>query len=113
MELKEGMYIRTQVGFIEKIKTIEPYNWQECINGHTYSVNVLKASYDIIDLIEVGDIISFKHYIDNYKYTYAVRIISLIYLDEIKDMIKTGEYRLFSILTQEQFENYEYKVGDK
>ncbi len=77
------------------------------INGKQY-----KASYNIIDILEVGDIISFYEDIDNYKKQYVIGISDLITLDEIKDKITNDNIRLVSILTKEEMEQRAYKVGE-
>ena len=72
MELKEGMYVRTKKNGIAKIiskKDVSGSLHKENIvfildNGNKLALNskkVLKASNDIIDLIEVGD------YVNGYK----------------------------------------------
>lgn len=87
--------------------------------------NLVKPpSPNIIDLIEVGDIITFKDDEDVYKVIgrpdkeCALEVFYLakkydgntedimVYPDEMKKYIK-------SIVTREQFENMEYKVGGK
>lgn len=110
MELKVGMYVRTHTGRIEKIKTIEPYNEQKCVNGHTFSVNIIKASYNIIDLIEVGD------YVNG---SCLKRIISLkdnemeCQLDSNFDHISIITNKdIETIVAKEQFEQIEYRIGD-
>lgn len=125
-ELKENMYVRTEKG-IAKIKKIfpdgsEPYfeakyetdTYLEIYYDSEYvsEYDVLKASYNIIDILEIGDIISFYEDIDNYKKQYVIGMPDLITLDEIKDKIANDNIRLVSILTKEQFEQMAYKVGE-
>lgn len=125
-ELKENMYVRTEKG-IAKIKKIfpdgsEPYfeakyetdKYLEIYYDSEYvsEYDVLKASYNIIDILEIGDIISFYEDIDNYKKQYVIGMPDLITLDEIKDKITNDNIRLVSILTKEQFEQMAYKVGE-
>lgn len=125
-ELKENMYVRTEKG-IAKIKKIfpdgsEPYfeakyetdTYLEIYYDSEYvsEYDVLKASYNIIDILEIGDIISFYEDIDNYKKQYVIGMPDLITLDEIKDKITNDNIRLVSILTKEQFEQMAYKVGE-
>ena len=74
--------------------------------------DIVKASYNIIDLIEVGDIISLYEDIDNYKKQYVIGIADLITLDEIKDKITNDNIRLVSILTKQEMEQMAYKVGE-
>ena len=62
-ELRENMYIRTKDGIIDKILKLN----KSYVKGvsqkdelYAYDIdNIVKASYNIIDILEVGDIISF------------------------------------------------------
>lgn len=122
MELKVGMYVRTNLGNIGKI--VEEYTHQnykvsypepqEWVLDTGYVLNealmynnedIIKASYNIIDLIEVGD------YVNGEK-------VEEIILDNKMQRIKTTECStyfkedIYSIVTREQFEQMQYKVGD-
>lgn len=152
MKLEVGMYIRTDKGFIAKIKEfkhhytkgkrlVDGYSVKEVVENYLsldgnqcrliesidYSIppcypsdeeldeiksHIVKTSYNIIDILEVGDIISFYEDIDNYKKQYVIGMPDLITLDEIKDKITNANIRLVSILTKEQFEQIAYKVGE-
>ena len=115
------MYIRTKDGIIDKV--IIDYNGHcaspnceckhiSCAKNYYDEDKIVKASYNIIDLIEVGDIISFYEDIDNYKKQYVIGIPDLITLDEIKDKITNGNIRLVSILTKQEMEQMAYKVDE-
>ena len=54
MELEIGMYVRTLNGKIWIIKS------QQAISGH--KKDIINASYNIIDLIEVGDLLKIEYY---------------------------------------------------
>ena len=121
LELRENMYVRTNDGIIDKV--IIDYNGHcaspnceckhiSCAKNYYDEDKIVKASYNIIDLIEVGDIISFYEDIDNYKKQYVIGIPDLITLDEIKDKITNDNIRLVSILTKQEMEQMEYKVGE-
>ena len=62
LELRKNMYYRTYSGFINKIISIKNFNEREyLLNGFYINKDTIKkASHNIIDLIEVGDYISFK-----------------------------------------------------
>lgn len=114
-----GMYVRTKngmkIGKIAQIhKAVNHKSWYELKNGlRVYSYEKInEPSYNIIDLIEVGDIISFYEDIDNYKKQYVIGIPDLITLDEIKDKITNDNIRLVSILTKQEMEQMAYKVGE-
>lgn len=116
MELSVGMYVRTELYSISKIIYIEDTNWLEIDKNKgclIHDETVLKASHNIIDLIEVGD------YVNGHKV-----------LEVYEDRIKFGEddlvlarrsnydnYYLYfedikSIVTKEQYESMSYKVGE-
>lgn len=136
MKLEVGMYVRTKRKGIAKIdeiiddgvityeddlgrewkeetgrkviKYIGKDGWNSGLDGK----EILKASYNIIDILEVGDIISFYEDIDNYKKQYVIGIPDLITLDNIKDKITNDNIRLVSILTKEQMEQMAYKLEE-
>ena len=118
MELKEGMYVRTKDGFIDKV--INDYK-DSCNNPncnckhvsceHNYydEENIIKASYNLIDLIEVGDYV-------NGKRVYNISIVDgLKYLDvEVEDYLSDIPFinadQITSIVTKEQFNSVKYEV---
>ena len=122
MKLEVGMYARLQndaenIVIINRIAnvfktTILTENDGSIYQGEYTKENIIKASYNIIDILEEGDIISFYEDIDNYKKQYVIGIPDLITLDEIKDKITNDNIRLVSILTKEQMEQMAYKVGE-
>lgn len=127
MKLEVGKWCRTKKGTIFKIIGGNVDMWEididysylskcenEDYNSYAYNKNnslfeelVVKASYNIIDLIEVGDyvnglkvidIVENDIYISDY---YAKSYIGIVKVKNIK-----------SIVTKEQFEQMSYKVGD-
>lgn len=124
-KLEPNMYVRTKKGIAKIIdRILEPDNYYfkmwvtdkflEINDDTEYisEVDIVKASYNIIDILEVGDIISFYEDIDNYKKQYVIGIPDLITLDNIKDKITNDNIRLVSILTKEQMEQMTYKVEE-
>lgn len=121
MELKEGMYVRTKDGAIAKAEQIiddeihfdiKPiFSDGECLGYRWFYVkDVIKTSNNIIDLIEVGDyvngcyvdeIISDNDSWDDRKHFHLLKFISYFSEEDIK-----------SIVTKEQFESMQYKVGE-
>lgn len=103
MELEIGMYVRTINGKIWVITS------QRAISGHRK--DIINASYNIIDLIEVGDYVNGEKIIETsidrcgrkfliYGYDNGDRQVAItIYKEDIK-----------SIVTKEQFKNMEYEV---
>ena len=77
--------------------------------------DVIKSSPFIIDLIEVGDVLVVKDFVDE-----ACMIFTDIYLIQneqqlinIKsDLEKNKNKKLYSIVTKEAFESMEYKIGE-
>lgn len=116
-KLEPNMYVRLvndveDIVVINKIAnvfetTILTENDGSIYQGEYTKENVVKASYDIIDLIEVGDYVNGYYVEDVFKTFVNVAVGSnyfqspTIYENEIK-----------SIVTKEQFESISYKVGD-
>ena len=108
MKLEEGMYVRTKKG-IGKINYFINNNYTQ---KFTYIDNkgvsnileekeIIKASYNIIDLIEVGD------YVNGWKVLYwtdGTKVVDDGYATNL-DKISVK-----SILTKEQFESMKYEV---
>ena len=121
-KLEPNMYVRTKHGYICKIININDFREPSTKYGVEANYlrdimfigddDVVKASYNIIDILEVGDIISLYEDIDNYKKEYIIGIPDLITLDKIKDKIENGNIRLIGVLNKEQFEQMAYKVGE-
>lgn len=97
MELEIGMYVRTINGKIWIITS------QKAISGHRKDIK--KASYNIMDLIEVGDVITTNNLCGE---------ITKIDGDKIYTTCYDGEYcsasDIKSILTKEQFKSMQYEV---
>ncbi len=121
MELKEGMYVRTRNGIAKILGIInDPDNFyykmlitDKFLKIHDDTeyiddLDVIKASYNIIDLIEEGDYVNGVEVIgkefDNFNKEYLQCGVGdyVICTFEVKD-IKT-------ILTKEQFESQKYIV---
>ena len=125
MKLEVGMYVRTKNGMISKIISKEDVSGslhrEEIVfildNGNRlalHSKKVIKASHNIIDLIQVGD------YVNGYKVTriggtYHGRKDRAIYCD-YQENEKTGKWIMIyddeikSIVTKEQFESMKYSL---
>lgn len=127
-KLEVGMYVRfnyhrvTVPIQISKIKEkhyedIERYYYYLTDNGLVISeAQILKASFNIIDLIEVGD------YVNGYKVS---RITGTrwddndlhCYCDYCQDQetlkwIMIAEKDIKTVVTKEQFESMSYRIGD-
>ena len=135
MKLEEGIYVRTRNGLIFKIiggnvdnwdldisfDILESFeeNWLELYkyndNGSFFNnKNIVKASHNIIDLIEVGDII-------DCEYGGVVSKCEVINEDDKLgigwdndgDFINLESVDIKSIVTSQQFESMSYKVGEE
>ena len=79
-----------------------------------YKTMIVKSSPNIIDLIEVGDYVNGKKVVDKqYHYTdkdnYDIGEWCIFY-----ENVALGDYQynIKSIVTKEQFESMEYKIGE-
>lgn len=112
MKLEVGMYVRTDNGIIGKLyeQIGDMFTYKDSNRDYiTYGLShneILKASFDIVDLIEVGDYVNGKKI---YSIGLTIGILNTInFIDGtfiIVDDIK-------SIVTKEQFEQMSYKIGD-
>ena len=115
MKLEVGMYVRYTVRNyqgdwteIDKINEYIPKSGQLYLkNSVCVKTNVIKASHNIIDLIEAGDYVNGK-------------IVDSIPLTKCVDSVHKGRWRIAnctnedikSIVTKECFESKSYKVGE-
>ena len=127
MKLKEGMYVRFVTGFdiktdkpIVRIGKIENIN-DCCITINVFSRRIIvslkefeelkrkEPSNNIIDLIEVGDVIIYKH--PAFEKKYVERIDSKECLELRKKFFKEKSLKLLTVISKEQFESIGYKVN--
>ena len=110
MKLEAGMYVRTKEGLIFKIEkylkrkdNIQLF-YKDCKVKIIKNIDEIKASNNIIDLIEVGDYV-------NGECVYSVaRNIENHYV-----CVETGilfNDKIYSIVTKEQFESISYRVEE-
>lgn len=130
MKLEENMYVRTKYG-------ISQYKYYDTTNGKLLCIpvkdgsegifanveDIVKASFDVIDLIETRDILLLfdKDYEEKYKAEVVIdeenfknvinyeqdTLLNLEY-----ELITNEHIELLGILTKEQFEQMAYKVGE-
>ena len=125
-EIKEGMYVKYTRGLINgyvppRIAKITDCSDKDLIkidNGQVILRNdILKASKNIIDLIEVGDYVNGYKVIDVGIEEEGYRYVDVDF-DRICDELHWGEHstlqntEIKTILTKEQFENMSYMVGE-
>lgn len=128
LELSENMYVRTKDGIIAKVDYIDNdtiFFDKELYRTYGDSIDflekdnlerIVKASYNIIDILEKGD------YVNWYKVTgiggtYHGRKDIAIYC-AYQENEKTGKWIMIyddeikSVITHEQMEQMAYKVGE-
>lgn len=128
MKLEVGMYVRFKdkrcIEYIRKITSVNNaypdklyagiYIDKEANNSNGVSLkNIIKASYNIIDILEKGDIISYsdeKHEILLIDDELMVRNTGLIYDNNYYLPIKSIAIK--SVITHEQMEQMAYKVEE-
>ena len=118
--MKVGNYVRTRFGDVGKI--IEKYKGiggaiiykidkptEDFDYTNAFNFEIIKSSPNIIDLIEEGD------YINGYPVYEIVEYEdghNTIVLENDNKQILWTDKDIKSIVTKEQFESMEYKVGD-
>ena len=127
MKLEVGKWCRTKKGTIFKIIGGNVDMWEididysylskcenEDYNSYAYNKNnglfedlVVKASYDIIDLIEVGDYVN-GYYVEDVLKTFVNVAVGSNYFQS-STIYEKG---IKSIVTKEQFSSMEYRLGD-
>lgn len=116
MELKPDMYVRTKDGDMFVLDKIEDNHLIPKYVHIPYIIteeDVIKTSYNIIDLIEVGDYVNGYLVIEK-PYTYHdIQFVSV----NTQDSWSWGKgempiENIKSIVTKEMFESMSYKVGE-
>ena len=119
MELKPNMYVRTNEGYICKIlKLNEPFeddgylDHNDIGSSSIQEKNLIKASYNIIDLIETGDYVKYNNQTSFYKVCDFLNEKVIVYGKSFGDWvyINSDDVDIKSIVTKEQFESMIYKV---
>lgn len=125
MKLEVGMYVRTNEGIIAKILNIKDgYAWCDNVlekvpdEGYSFYENdyfnidnevdldkIKKASYNIIDILEIGDYVNGCKVIKN-----TLKEGGNIVIVQGGNCFTNEEIK--SIITKEQFEQMAYKVGE-
>lgn len=104
-KINVGMYVRTEHGKIWRVISTK------AIDGHRR--RIVNASFDVIDLIEVQDLM----YIDISPDEWGGIVVPMVAetMDELntwKERLSSGEYILKGIVTHEQLSNDVFKVGE-
>lgn len=131
MKLEVGMYCRyknfqnkikiAKIKGIQKADEVFQYDYMTFDNDDgELETNIIKASFDVIDLIKVGDVLKFKElrtHITNpsntkYYEDYIYDVHNEEELEIIKQELKKKHIKLLEVVTKEQFEQMSYKVGE-
>ena len=126
MELEVGMYVRTKdkkgITYIRKLTKLANEYPQKLYGmevdkeihyvNYLSQKNILKASHNIIDIIEVGDYVNGKLVAKNKEVITTDNIYIGRYLYEKDNSLIGGEEDIKSIVTKEAFESMSYKVGE-
>ena len=115
-KLEPNMYVRLvndveDIVVINKIAnvfetTILTENDGSIYQGEYTKENVVKTSHNIIDLIEVGD------YVNGHEVKSKQSGVKRIDIGEDENYVWLYENDIKSIVTKEQFENMEYRIGE-
>lgn len=119
-KLEVGMYCKTKDGIITKVDDIDDdtiYFDKDIYRIYSAGIDFLekdnlerikKASFNIIDLIEVGDYINGRKVVSKWQepdwYDYFIKLDGEKTIPTIRN-IKT-------IVTREQFESMSYRIGE-
>lgn len=133
MKLEVGKWCRTKKGTIFKIIGGNVDMWEididysylskcenEDYNSYAYNKNnslfeelVVKASYNIVDVLEVGDIIRYRiNKVSLETKGYLTGVIDITDEEMIESIKEDKNYHVLQILTKEQFEEMSYKVKE-
>ena len=120
MKLEVGQFVRLKSGYICKIININDFREPNMKYGVEANYlkdvmfigdeDILKASYNIIDILEVGDYVN-GCYIQEIKSLKDNVMVCMLDSDyEFVSTITNNEIE--TIVTKEQFEQMAYKVGE-
>lgn len=118
MKLKEDMYVRFKPELKEKICKIKEFKndgFLVLIDNTEYwfeEIDVINASFNIIDLIEVGDIIEYEVPCSLETNGILHVLSDIVDNDMLKELKENGDIKLIGILTKEKFKADVYEVGD-
>lgn len=109
MKLEVGQFARLKSGYIVKVLNVKD-DWIETDTKfitRTFPKDFVKASYNIIDILEVGDYVNGRKIVDIF-YDAIDNVMNICVLGSI--VYDNNEVK--SVITHEQMEQIAYKVGD-
>ena len=121
MKLEKNMYVRTKVGEIHKCLLIYIDDNNQTLNrfmnewGNMIMFDEIKGepSHNIIDLIEVGDYVNGEKVVAIHEHYVCDEIDLGKALETACNYTATLNEDIKSIVTKEQFEQMQYKVGEQ
>lgn len=124
MKLEVGMYCRYN-NFQNKIKIAKIKGIQKADEVFRYDyisfdnddgeleTNIIKASYNIVDVLEVGDIIRYRiNKVSLETKGYLTGVIDIADEEMIESIKEDKNYHVLQVLTKEQFEEMSYKIKE-
>ena len=111
MKLEVGQFARLKSGYIVKVLNVKD-DWIETDTKfitRTFPKDFVKASYNIIDILEVGDYVNGYPIYEIVEYEDDTRAIVI---DDDNKSIIWKKQDIKSVITHEQIEQMEYKVSD-
>lgn len=117
MNIEVGEYVRTKRGIAKvlEVKTVQPklygnhdvaYLIDKCPRMYITETSFIKHSFNITDLIEVGDIVFIQDVLNNdFVYVYDEEM-----LKAVREDIEEG-LQITEILTHEQYKANCYKIN--
>lgn len=112
MEICLNEYIRTKNGKIDKVINNNYYisEYLECEKGIVDKENIVNHSFNIIDLIEVGDFVNENEVIDKYLFNGEIPVLETTGDETNAKCMCEGDIK--TILTHEQYERNCYRLED-
>lgn len=120
MKLEVGMWVRIKFAsyeIITKVKELELYKGMELVTFANdgwclecdYKDTIIKASHNIVDVLEVGDYVNYERIVEIQKgYVEYGCVRQTMFGDYSRPIIYIEDIK--SVLTKEQYEQYATKV---
>lgn len=113
-EIKVGEFIKTKNGKIRKVKsTVAQYYITDRLNisdnNQFVREDIVNHSFNIIDLIEVGDFVNENEVIDKYLFNGEIPVLETTGDETNAKCMCEGDIK--TILTHEQYERNCYKIN--
>ena len=124
-EIRVGEYVRTETGHVGKFNKISTYiinNKDKTLfstnfGNKTYFISykdIIKHSFNIKDLLQVGDIIKYKIKVSTTLETkgYIEGITDITDEEHLQSIEDDENYKVLEVLTKEQYNSNRFKVKE-